>query len=242
MEPLIPQEKKTSPWTYVGCTCGAIAILFMFAIAGVTFFAYRKGKEIKETFTDPAKREAKTREILAYKELPAGYYPAGAFSIPFAMDMAILSDEPSTPQPGKSGPDFKEHGFFYVSLRDFGKNHAQMEAYVRGTGPKPDFMRQNRTDFDESQVVTRGRLDIHGQPVDYATTRGTADVQGKSHRGLTALIYIPCPGDSRVRFGLWFGPDPDRDKPKEELDLKGTPADPAAITDFLGHFELCPKG
>src|SRR5262249_3225353 len=77
MEPLAPETKKPSPWTYVGCTCGAVVLLIMFAIVGMTFFTYRMGKNIQENFSDPVKREAKTREILAYKELPAGYHPVG---------------------------------------------------------------------------------------------------------------------------------------------------------------------
>jgi hypothetical protein len=55
------------------------------------------------------------------------------------------------------------------------------------------------------------------------------------------MIYVPCPSDSRIRFAFWFTPDPAPGKPKEELNLAGTPADPKVLADFLGHFELCPS-
>ena len=40
---------------------------------------------------------------------------------------------------------------------------------------------------------------------------------------------------------VWSGPAPQgsEGKPAKEVDYKGTPADPAALQDFLGHFRLC---
>ena len=39
--------------------------------------------------------------------------------------------------------------------------------------------------------------------------------------------------------GAWIEPDPAPDLPVEEVDLSGTPADPAAIRRFLSNFHLC---
>ena len=53
------------------------------------------------------------------------------------------------------------------------------------------------------------------------------------------MVMPECPGDHRLRFGMWFGPDPAPEKPVAEADFTGTNADPAALQEFLGHFKLC---
>ena len=53
------------------------------------------------------------------------------------------------------------------------------------------------------------------------------------------MSLIECEGDSRLRIGIWFVPDPDPDAAPEELELTGTPGDPDAMADFYSHFDLC---
>ncbi|HEY4589338.1 MAG TPA: hypothetical protein VII86_08910, partial [Thermoanaerobaculia bacterium] len=97
-----PQSKQTSPWVYIGVGCGVAVLLALAGIVGFTFLVYRQGKEMVQGFKDPKTREAKTRQVLPYDNLPAGYYAGGAMSIPFLMDFAILSDRPAT---GSTGPE-----------------------------------------------------------------------------------------------------------------------------------------
>ena len=45
--------------------------------------------------------------------------------------------------------------------------------------------------------------------------------------------------DSRLRVGIWFGPDPDPSLPVEKINFTGTVADREAILDFMAHFDPC---
>ena len=62
---------------------------------------------------------------------------------------------------------------------------------------------------------------------------------GGRSQGIASMSMLECEGDSKMRMGIWFGPDPDPDAPIEDLDLTGTAADPAAIEEFYAHFDLC---
>lgn len=241
MDPNRPAAQKTSPWTYIGCGCGLLVALILLAVVGLTFIGYRKGKEFEESFKDPVKREAKTRGILHYEQLPEGYYPMGAFSIPMMMDMAILSDE--QPPPGvdqRHGGGFKDHGFIYMVLRDWMGKRDELQAYMEGTGKRPDWMKKSDVDLDTQEVIGRGTVKIDGRTALYVASRG--EVQSRNHRrtkGLLTLLSIDCPDDKRLRLGIWFGPDPDAGKPVDSADLSGTNADPKAIQEFASHFHLC---
>jgi len=250
-----PAKKSTSPWVYVGCGCGAAVLLALAGMAGLTWWGFRQAKEIGDTMANPEKRAAKVQQVLAYKELPAGYYPAFSFSAPFGvMEMAILSDhEPSadsqaSTDTGRAGrrdgnydPDFRERGFIYMSMRDFQNNREKMRRFLRGEAPLPDdspWARSN-VSFDPRQVIRRGAFEGGGRQVLYTASRGEVSRRGHRHEeGIVTMVMPEC-SDSRLRFGLWFGPDPAPDKPVNEADYAGTNADPAAIQEFVRHFELC---
>ncbi|HEX4964485.1 MAG TPA: hypothetical protein VF173_26955 [Thermoanaerobaculia bacterium] len=240
-----PQKKQTSPWVYVGCGCAALVLLGMLGFAGLGFWGYRTGKEFSEAMTDPVKREAKVKSVLPYEKLPPGYYPAFAFSAPMGiMEMALLSDR--DPGPGKAAPDqnFDERGFMYMSMRQVRDNKEKMERFVRGEAPRPEDSgwSQSNVRFDPKEVIKRGSVNAGGTEILYSVGRGDIHRHGgRQTHGLVTMVMPRCPNDSRLRFGMWYGPDPDPDKPVAETDWTGTNADPAAIADFLGHFRLCGK-
>jgi hypothetical protein len=250
-----PAKKSTSPWVYVGCGCGAAVILGMLGIAGTFWWGVRKAKEFGDTMADPQKRAAKVQEVLPYKELPPGYYPAFSMSAPFGvMEMAVLSDHeptlhpPASPETRTRGrrdvgydPDFEQHGFVYLNMRDFKDNREKMLRFLRGEAPPPDDSPwvQSNVDFDPKQVIRRGAVDAGGRQVLYAAARGQVSRRGHRHEEGIVTMAMPQCSDGRLRFGVWFGPDPAPDKPINEADYTGTNADPAAIQEFLGHFQLC---
>jgi hypothetical protein len=235
-----PKRSGTSPWVYIGCGCAGLVILGMATFSAFTYFAYRKGKEIEKTWSDPKAREEKAREVLAYDKLPEGYYPLGAMSIPFVMDMAMIGDDPP---PAGAKPDdhegFKDRGFMYFKVRRMGKGDREVRDFMAGKGKKPDWMQGS--DFDEQEILRRGEVDANGQKIVFSALRGRFKHDGESKEGLSTMMLIDCPqaADRRVRFGLWFGPDPAPGETSDKLDLAGTNADPEAIKAFASHFRFC---
>ncbi len=264
-----PQKKSTSPWVYVGCGCGLAVVLAMLGLAGLTWWGVQTGKEMAETMTDPKKRQEKVRSVLPYDRLPEGYYPAFAMSMPLGMmEMAMFTDHDPESGDGAQGsgstsdavgsdaadpadaadnaePDleFKNRGFMYMSMRQMRDNKAKMERYIRGEAPRPEDSGWMQTDvsFDAKENVRRGTVTVNGTQVLYSANRGEIDRKdGEDKDGLVTMVMPKC-DDNRLRFALWFGPDPAPGTPVAEADFTGTNADPAAIQAFLGHFKLCGK-
>jgi len=240
-----PERKKTSPWVYIGCGCGALVVLAMAGIAGMTWISYREAKKLEKSWTDPAEAAARTRAVLAYDKLPEGYYPMGTFSLPFVMDMAMIGDDP--PAPGKKqaanpGGFFKERGFIFMKMRGFGRRSREVREYMEGKGEQPEWMRGN-TAVDTDKFLRRGEVvDANGHKVLYSATIGEVSQSGHRHDGIATMLEIACPQDKRVRFGIWFGPEPKPGESAGEVDFSGTNADPKEIQRFASHFRFCPAG
>jgi hypothetical protein len=238
------ERKSSSPWAWLGCGCGAVVLLGMLGIAGLTWVAYQSAKDMEESSKDPVARAAKIREVLPYRELPAGYYAVGTFSLPFLMDVAILSDR--NPETGK-GPsssatqDFDKRGFIYMNMRQFRDNKEKMRDFLEGKAPAPEDSgwAKSNVKFEATEVIRRGTVDVNGRKLLYAASRGEIEREGRSEDGLVTMLMPDCPNDGRLRFGLWFGPDPDPAKPVTEVDWAGTAADPQALAEFAKHFQFC---
>ncbi len=241
-----PQPKKTSPWVYLGVGCGVAVLLGLIAISGFTYLVYRKGKEMTESFTDPKAREAKTREVLPYTELPAGYYAGGAMSIPFLMEFAVFTDREPTNGKGPDQGNFDERSFIFMNMRHLRDNREKMERYLRGEAPAPEdsAWSKSNVNFDAKKVIRRGQIEVGGQTVLYQASQGEITHKERRRRrvnvsqkkeGLVTMVLPEC-ADDRLRFGIWIGPPP---AGGDNHDYTGTPADPAALQEFLGHFRLC---
>jgi hypothetical protein len=231
-------ERGRSPWLYVGIGCAVLAGLAVSAAVTLGVFGYRWARRTERELRDPGTRLARVREVLGCETLPAGYHPVVGLSLPLLTEVAVLSDRP--PQFEKDAREpFGERGFIYVKALMPGQDEQELRDYFEGRTDDPDVFRRHRVRIRPHEVLRRGSLEGRGQTLRYIAQRGEIEFSEQERRGLTSLIMVDCPQDGRLRLGIWFGPDPAAGPESNLADLAGTPADPAAIQEFMGHFRLC---
>ncbi len=233
-------DGKTSPWVYVGWGCAVVAALIVLAVGGMAWWGYRLAKGIERDFKDPAARQAKTRAVVPYETLPAGYHPLGGISVPFLMDMAMFTDRP--PDAIDQGDEFDRSAFFFISVRSFDpKDEEEFLRFLRGEGPEPEALARANVGYEAREAVAQGTLEAGGGMLLYQARRGSLDTDQGEAEGVVDIFLVDCPrrDDNRMRIGIWFGPDPNPAAAAAEADWTGTPADPEALRAFAGHFSLC---
>jgi hypothetical protein len=86
------------------------------------------------------------------------------------------------------------------------------------------------------------RLVVDGEPMVEVGGDGEparpAGAEGPRPAVLT-LMAIECDDGPWERLAVWFAADPAPAEPAGDVEWSGTPADPAAIADFLARLELC---
>ena len=163
--------------------------------------------------------------------------------IPDTSDTSDVADTPDNMGHNEPDIEFEERGFMYMSMLGMRGNKAKMERYLRGEAPRPEDSgwSQSNVNFDTKENIRRGTLTINGTEVLYSADRGEINRKGgRDEDGLVTMVMPRCK-DNRLRFGMWFGPDPSPTTPVAEADYTGTNADPAAMQAFLEHFKLCGK-
>jgi len=232
-------EGKAFPvWAWVGCGClGAVGAIVVLAF-GVGFWGAQKAQQFGEEIADPGERAKKALAALGASELPEGYHPVFALSVPFLLDLAVLSDLP----PDETGrpPKIGDHGFVYVSYPAFGQDQEEIRDFFEGKSDDFDELGRHRIDLDLDERISNGKISREDDDVLWVSHRGTIDSDdaGGSRPGLVALLVLDC-GDSRNRFGVWIGPDPDPEAAAADLDVSGTVSDPEAIERFLSPIHPC---
>ena len=233
------EKSGTSPWVWIGCGCLVAILLVVAAVGGLGYFGMRQAKQLEEDLRDPDARRSKALEVLGAETLPEGYYPGVALSIPFLMDMAMLSDR--EPEPGAEPQPLGERGLFYLDVFSFGRQRDELRDFFDGKTNDPEVLRQQNIDLDLDEVIARGEA-AHPQ----ATVRWvahTGDVGGMGSAdagGLVTLLLFECgDGDRRLRFGIWYAPDPRVESGDDTASLDGTPADGAAVEAFVASFRPC---
>ncbi|HEX4952768.1 MAG TPA: hypothetical protein VF017_05165 [Thermoanaerobaculia bacterium] len=237
------EAKKTNPWVWVAAGCGGVIVLGGLAIMGLGWWGFNKAKSFERQLKDPVAREASVREILGADSLPDGYHAHMGMSLLGFMKMAMLSDRelPAGEDPGGKVP-FDERGFFYFDMMAGSKNAKKVEDFIAGRIGVEEMLEDTNVnlDLDEGEKIAEGPVAIAGGQARYVAQRGGVGMGVKRQDdSLNTMVLVDCPGDRRFRFAIWFGPDPNPDAPADQLDLTGTPADPAALEAFLGHFHLC---
>jgi hypothetical protein len=227
--------------SWLGCGCGLLVALVLAGFVGMTWFAYLQGRDFERGLKDPAYRDARTRAVLHYRELPPGYYPLGAYSVSFFLKMAMLTDlDPSRGLASREHP-FSQRGFLYMSSHRLGERDRDVRRYLAGLGRRPEWMDRANVDLRQGEILRRGRIEVQGVPLLYSASRSEMNVQGQAVHGIATLFLVDCPHRGRTRLGLWFGPDPHPASPAATDDVTGSPADPKALAEFAGHFQFCAK-
>ncbi len=235
------EEKRTSPWVYVAIGCSIPLLLIAILLGATMFWGYRISKHIRED--TPETRAEKVKQVLGCREIPEGYYATMTLSIPFIMDLAILSDRP---------PDFKDEkrkhrpfdkqGFIYVNAIR-GRKGRSLKDYIEGKADAAELLEQGgNVRIGDREELGRGSFPLDGSTAYYVANRGSLTADRQPFRGLVTLVYFDCPGDSRFRMGIWFGPDPKAGQPAEsKVDYAGTQADQGTIREFVSQFAPCAR-
>jgi hypothetical protein len=240
------EEKKTSPWVYVGIGC-AIPVLLIAILFGATlFWGWRMAKQV--TTENPVERAERVKQVLGAQTIPEGYYPALSLSIPFLMDLAILGDRPvdfSAKDDTKEGKEkrkpFDKQGFIFVNAIR-GNRGRTIRDYIDGKADASEILQAGNVRLGDPEEIGRGSFplaDDAGHTAHFITNRGTVMAEGQRVKGLATLLYFDC-GDKRFRLGIWFGPDPTAGGPiGAPAAYAGTQADESAIKEFVAHFAPC---
>jgi hypothetical protein len=228
-------QKKTSPWVWVLVGCLGIIVIAVVGFAAMTFMAYRWGKGVSDTLKDPVARTHKVQEILGTDRIPDGYYATMGITIPFLMEVAILSDVDPGPDMSKA-QGFDERGFIYFKMLSFGEQDQELKDFFDGKTDDASVLRQNNINVDVDEILDRGVIDNDDNTIRYLVQSGSIGMQGTRVDGLTSLMMVECPGDTNTRMAIWFESDAAREGSD---DLAGTPGDSNAMREFMSQFRLC---
>lgn len=233
------EGKGTSPWVWVGVGCAVVVALAIAGAGAVGFFGYRAVKRLEAEQKDPAARVDKAKSVLGADSLPDGYGVVVSFSIPFVMDLAVLSDREPAPDGQIHG--FDHRGFVFVRVLSAGRDQQQLRDYFEGRSDDSSVLARNHIRVHAREILEKGKLTVDGQEMLYLVQRGETSFQGQGREGLTTLVLTECGTDSRLRMGIWFGEDPHPGEKATPAQLAGTVGDQAALQSFLGHFRFCSR-
>jgi hypothetical protein len=232
-------RKSPSPWKWVLLGCGLALVVAVGLIGVLGYGTYRWGKSVEAKMKDPATREAEVRRVLGCTELPKDYHAVAAISIPFIMDMAVLSDQPPTAsgRPGRMG----ERGLIFMRILTLGKQRQEVEDYFEGRSQDAEPLRRSGIHIDSSEVLKRGVLEAKGANprLRFLVQRGSLNQSGRRSQGLITIVLPACPSKDKQTMVIWTGPDPGSGASLDPALIPGTVADEGAIAEMMGLFKLC---
>ena len=226
---------KYTVWHYVGCGCAILLVLGILGVGGCFWALTNWGRQVESELKDPEARAEKARSLLGYEELPDGYHPGISFSVPFVMDVVVLGDQvlpagEDLEHMGGQDDLFEERGFIFFKMRSFGMDRDQVREDM-----------DLEVDFEAEEQVAEGEVEAGGATVRYRAELGETRIGTGPVPSVSVELEIDC-GDGFFREATWFEPIPGAEPGQEEIPeerLAGTPADEAALREFLDHFRFC---
>ena len=232
--------ERRSPWVYVLLGCLGLLVLIGVVVGGLVFFGVRTARNVAADNEDPERRRDRALEILGAEVAPGGYHAAAVISVPFVLDMAVLSDLAPGAEPWAG--EFGERGFYYVQALWGGDD---LRAFFDGETSEAVVLRDMGLELDLEENLERGELRREDVAVRWATFRGsTMFGPGEQIGESVTLIEFGCATDERMRMGIWFGPSSDEAglEPPPDDELVGMVADGQAIEAFLEPIRPCAGG
>jgi len=236
----VAEVRKTS-FHYFGVGCLIVGVVLVLVAAVLGFGFFRWARDVKSVMKDPQSREQKVLHVLGSDGLPPGYNAMIGVTIPFFMEMAMLTDR--APVDENEVPELGKRGLIYLSMRNFGRDRQELDDFFNGRSEDPEVLRKNNIDLDLDERVAMGQIDRSTGPVLWVSHRGqmiSGRAQGR-HDGLVTLLQIHCSADDRNRLGIWFGPAPSAGDSDEPASLTGSIAEEAQVAEFVDHFRFCPS-
>jgi len=223
-----PSEQR-SPWAWVGIVCVLAGLAALATVVAFVVTGQRMVDQIRLQTSDPSLRLAAVRELLRARELPEGYRAVLGVSVPLLGRVAVL--ESSLERVGPSGVVAPRELFLYLERDGSGEDAAASEDLER-------LLDVRGLTLEPGRLLGEGELDLDGQRLRYSASRAWLKRPPQaSWPVVAARIDVHCPvPDGISRLAVWLVLDP---APGGPLEPDGTPADPAALGEFMESFALC---
>ncbi|MEM7583151.1 MAG: hypothetical protein AAF560_07210 [Acidobacteriota bacterium] len=226
----------------LGCGCCGLVLLMIGSVVGAGFFGVSAVKDYVEDMKDPESRAAKARELLGASQLPEGYFAQFYVRIPWVFDLVVLSDgEPAVMKDDSmelQDENFGERAFIFFTIRQGKMDENDVDDMLQGRRTNDGVEVDVGLEVAADEELASGAFDVGPQRLKYKSHRGEVSLDGKPVPGIYSRILFDCEGDTLTRAAVWFQRAPEAES-AEALAIPGSPADEAALRQFLGHFNVC---
>ncbi len=241
------ENEKTPGWAWAALGCIVCVFLATIFVTVVFVFGARQVRELEEGLKDPEVRAEKVLGVLGADTLPDGYYPMVGFSLPFVFDMAMLTSEP----PGEDGEiqnGLGERTFMYFKMLGRASQEEELYDFFEGKTNDPTVLRRQRINLNTGKLLDRGVLEREDTSVLWVAHEGTFGMgRGAARDGIASLMLFQCPGQRRLRMGIWMAPAPegldasalDSESDAMRAALAGSAGDPEEIQRMVAGFRPC---
>lgn len=215
--------KKTTPaWVWIGCGCAVCIGLIFVALGGLGLATFGFVRDMVNDNADPASRDRAAAEMLGAEDLPAGFRAGVALSIPWFLEIAVLTDSPA---PDESVPetfedrvseleqldlraeDFGPNTLIFLALR--GRDEGELGELLEGRRSGTAHTRVDLgLELESDEVLGADRWQEGEQVLAWKAHRGHMRSQdGPTEsvvEGVYAAVLARCGEGGPAKDLLWF--------------------------------------